>query len=111
MPPAGGLRRVEPLQGGGVGAGAVLDADDRSLGRQRDRQRAAEIRDLVAQSVSDRLGRVKTITIDKDSTTLIEGAGKKGDIQARVKQIRSQIEETTSDGVSPGSSVRSTSSV
>jgi chaperonin GroEL len=43
------------------------------------------------------LGRAKTITIDKDKTTLIEGGGKKEDIQARVRQIRSQLEETTSD--------------
>ena len=43
------------------------------------------------------LGRAKSVIIDKDSTTLIEGAGKKDDIQARVKQIRSQVEETTSD--------------
>jgi len=43
------------------------------------------------------LGRAKTITIDKDKTTLIEGGGKKDDIQARVKQIRLQLEETTSD--------------
>ncbi len=43
------------------------------------------------------LGRAKTITIDKDTTTVIEGAGKKDDIQARVKQLRSQIEDTTSD--------------
>jgi chaperonin GroEL len=43
------------------------------------------------------LGRAKTITIDKDSTILIAGAGKKEDIQARVKQIRSAIEDTTSD--------------
>ncbi|HEX2878244.1 MAG TPA: chaperonin GroEL [Polyangiaceae bacterium] len=43
------------------------------------------------------LGRAKTITIDKDHTILIAGAGKKEDIQARVKQIRSAIEDTTSD--------------
>jgi chaperonin GroEL len=43
------------------------------------------------------LGRVKTATVDKDNTTLVEGAGKKADIEARVKQIRAQIEETTSD--------------
>ncbi len=43
------------------------------------------------------LGQAKTITIDKDTTTVIEGAGKKDDIQARVKQLRSQIEDTTSD--------------
>ena len=43
------------------------------------------------------LGRVKSITIAKDTTTLIQGSGKKADIQARVGQIRAQIEDTTSD--------------
>jgi chaperonin GroEL len=43
------------------------------------------------------LGRAKRITIDKDNTTIVDGAGKKDDIEARVKTIRSQIEETTSD--------------
>jgi chaperonin GroEL len=43
------------------------------------------------------LGRCKKIKIDKDNTTIVEGAGKKDDIQGRVKQIRAQIEETTSD--------------
>jgi chaperonin GroEL len=43
------------------------------------------------------LGRAKTITVDKDTTTLIDGAGKKDDIQARIKQIRAQIEDTTSE--------------
>jgi len=43
------------------------------------------------------LGRAKRITIDKDNTTIVEGAGKKADIEARVKQIRAQVEETTSD--------------
>jgi chaperonin GroEL len=43
------------------------------------------------------LGRAKTITVDKDTTTLIDGAGKKEEIQARVKQIRAQIEDTTSE--------------
>ena len=41
------------------------------------------------------LGRAKRITVDKDNTTIVEGAGKKADIDARVKQIRAQIEETT----------------
>ena len=45
----------------------------------------------------DDLGRAKTITIDKDTTTLIDGAGKKEDIQGRVNQIRMQLEETTSE--------------
>ncbi|MGD8647971.1 MAG: chaperonin GroEL [Desulfobacterales bacterium] len=43
------------------------------------------------------LGRCKIIKIDKDNTTIVEGAGKKDDIQGRVKQIRTQIDETTSD--------------
>ena len=43
------------------------------------------------------LGQAKRVTIDKDNTTIIDGAGKKADIEARVKQIRAQIEETTSD--------------
>jgi chaperonin GroEL len=43
------------------------------------------------------LGRAKRITVDKDNTTIVEGAGKKADIEARVKQIRTQIEDTTSD--------------
>jgi len=43
------------------------------------------------------LGRAKKIMIDKDNTTIIEGAGKRSDIEGRVKQLRVQIEETTSD--------------
>jgi chaperonin GroEL len=45
----------------------------------------------------DDLGRCKRVTIDKDNTTIVEGIGKKGDIEGRIKQIRAQIEETTSD--------------
>ncbi len=43
------------------------------------------------------LGRAKTVRIDKDNTTIIDGAGERKAIEARVKQIRAQIEETTSD--------------
>ncbi len=43
------------------------------------------------------LGRAKKVTVDKDNTTIVEGAGNQADIAGRVKQIRSQIEETTSD--------------
>jgi len=43
------------------------------------------------------LGRAKKITIDKDNTTIVEGAGKQADIEGRVKAIRAQIEETSSD--------------
>lgn len=51
---------------------------------------------LETLELSD-LGTAKRITIDKESTTIIEGAGKKSDIQGRISQIRSQIEQTTSD--------------
>ncbi|MFZ5877618.1 MAG: chaperonin GroEL [Nitrospirota bacterium] len=43
------------------------------------------------------LGRAKRVTIDKDNTTIVEGAGDSSKIQGRVKQIKAQIEETTSD--------------
>src|SRR5690606_33346379 len=45
----------------------------------------------------EHLGRAKRITIDKDNTTIIEGGGKKEAIEARVKLIRREVEETTSD--------------
>ncbi|MBI4374454.1 MAG: chaperonin GroEL [Deltaproteobacteria bacterium] len=43
------------------------------------------------------LGRAKRVTIDKDNTTIVDGGGKKAAIEGRVKQIRAQVEETTSD--------------
>jgi chaperonin GroEL len=43
------------------------------------------------------LGRAKRVVIDKDNTTIVEGAGSSQDIEGRVKQIRTQVEETTSD--------------
>ncbi len=43
------------------------------------------------------LGRAKKVTIDKDNTTIVEGAGSSKDIEGRVKQIRAQVEETSSD--------------
>ncbi|TAN36749.1 MAG: chaperonin GroEL [Verrucomicrobia bacterium] len=51
---------------------------------------------LESLQISD-LGRAKRVTIDKDNTTIVEGAGKASDIQGRIAQIRRQIEETTSD--------------
>ncbi len=45
----------------------------------------------------EELGRAKKVTIDKDNTTIVEGAGKTSEIEGRVKQLRAQIEETTSD--------------
>ena len=46
---------------------------------------------------SDWLGEAKKVVIDKDNTTIVEGNGKPSDVQARIKQIRVQIEDTTSD--------------
>ncbi|MBK5102511.1 MAG: chaperonin GroEL, partial [Desulfobacteraceae bacterium] len=46
---------------------------------------------------AEMLGRAKKVSIDKDNTTIVNGAGKKTDIAARVNQIKAQIEETTSD--------------
>src|SRR5947208_16635884 len=43
------------------------------------------------------LGRCKRVVVDKDNTTLIDGAGKRAAIAARIKQIRAQLEDTTSD--------------
>src|SRR5205814_6250704 len=43
------------------------------------------------------LGRAKKVTIDKDNTTIVAGAGKASEIEGRIKQLRVQIEETTSD--------------
>jgi len=43
------------------------------------------------------LGRAKKVVIDKDNTTIVEGAGKNSEIEGRVKQIRTQVEDTTSD--------------
>jgi chaperonin GroEL len=45
----------------------------------------------------DMLGRAKRVRIDKENTTIVDGAGKKNEIQARIAQIKQQIEETTSD--------------
>jgi chaperonin GroEL len=45
----------------------------------------------------DMLGRAKKVSIDKENTTIVDGSGKKTDLDARIKQIKAQIEETTSD--------------
>jgi chaperonin GroEL len=51
---------------------------------------------LESLTVKD-LGRAKRIKVDKDNSTIVDGAGKKAEIEGRVKQIRAQVEETTSD--------------
>ncbi|MCK6484661.1 MAG: chaperonin GroEL [Phycisphaerae bacterium] len=58
----------------------------------------SEDRGLKLESVTlEQLGRAKRVVIDKDTTTIVDGAGKKSDITARAEQIRAQIEKTTSD--------------
>lgn len=56
-----------------------------------------EIGRKLEQATVNDLGVAKRIVVDKDNTTVIDGAGQKQDIQARVAQIKAQIEETTSD--------------
>lgn len=55
--------------------------------------RGMKVEDLTISQ----LGTAKTVTIDKDNTTIVDGAGSNDDIKARVNQIRAQVEETTSD--------------
>ncbi len=58
----------------------------------------SEDRGLKLESLElSQLGRAKKIVVDKDNTTIVEGAGKKADVKARADQIRAQIEKTTSD--------------
>jgi len=58
----------------------------------------SEDRGLKLENIElELMGRAKRVVIDKDNTTIIEGAGKKKDIQSRIDQIRAQIEKTTSD--------------
>ena len=51
----------------------------------------------LKETTIDMLGSARQVKVDKENTTIVEGAGTKEDIQARVKSIRAQIEETTSD--------------
>jgi chaperonin GroEL len=81
--PGFGDRRKEMMQDIAVLTGGKVISDD--LGHK-----------LEATRLED-LGQAKKITIDKDNTTIVDGAGKKADVDARVRQIRAQIEETTSD--------------
>jgi chaperonin GroEL len=81
--PGFGDRRKAMLEDIATLTGAVVVSED--MGRK-----------LEQATVAD-LGVAKRIVIDKDNTTIIDGAGKKADIQARIGMIKSQIEETTSD--------------
>ena len=81
--PGFGDRRKEMLQDIAILTGGRVISED--LGNK-----------LESAKLSD-LGRAKRVTVDKDNTTVVGGAGKKTDIDGRVKQIKAQIEETTSD--------------
>ncbi len=81
--PGFGDRRKAMLEDIGVLTGGQVISEDLGL-------------KLENVTLSD-LGRCKHVRIDKDNTTLIDGAGKKADIEGRINQIRAQIEETTSD--------------
>ena len=81
--PGFGDRRKEMLEDIAILTGGQVIAEDLGL-------------KLENVTLND-LGRAKRVTIDKDNTTIVDGAGKKADIEGRVKQIRAQIEETTSD--------------
>jgi chaperonin GroEL len=81
--PGFGDRRKEMLQDIGILTGGTAIMEELGL-------------DLEGLSLSD-LGRAKKITIDKDNTTIIEGAGKNSEIQGRITLLKSQIEGSTSD--------------
>ena len=81
--PGFGDRRKEMLQDLAVLTGGKVISED--LGEK-----------LEAVRIED-LGQARKITVDKDNTTIVDGAGKKTDVEARVKTIRAQIAETTSD--------------
>jgi chaperonin GroEL len=81
--PGFGDRRKEMLQDLAVLTGGKFISEDLGI-----KLEGVELADL---------GRAKSIVVDKENTTIVEGNGKSSDIQARVNQIRRQIEETTSD--------------
>jgi len=81
--PGFGDRRKEMLQDLAVLTGGKFITEDLGI-----KLESVELTDL---------GRAKTVVVDKENTTIVEGNGKSSDIQGRVNQIRRQIEETTSD--------------
>ncbi len=81
--PGFGDRRKDMLQDIAVLCGGQVISEDMGI-------------KLENVTLSD-LGRCKTVKIDKDNTTIVDGAGKKKDLEGRINQIRAQIEDTTSD--------------
>jgi len=82
-PPAFGDRRKDMLKDLAVLTGGQAVTEDLGL----------KLENLTLKD----LGRAKRVSIDKDNTTIVDGAGKKVDIEGRVKQLRAQIEDTTSE--------------
>jgi chaperonin GroEL len=81
--PGFGDRRKEMMQDIAILTGGRVISED--LGNKLENVKLAD------------LGKAKRITVDKDNTTIVDGAGKRTEIDARVKSIKSQVEETTSD--------------
>ena len=81
--PGFGDRRKAMLQDIAILTGGVVVSEEMGM----------KLEDLTM----DQLGRAKRIVIDKDNTTIIDGAGKADDIKSRINQIRQQIDDTTSD--------------
>jgi chaperonin GroEL len=81
--PGFGDRRKAMLEDIAVLTGGTLISEERGF--------------TLENATIDMLGSAETVTIDKDNTTIVNGAGKKEDINGRVNQIKSQIESTTSD--------------
>jgi len=81
--PGFGDRRKAMLEDIAILSGGTLIAEDLGI----------KLENVTLQM----LGKAKRVRIDKENTTIIDGAGKKADIQARIGQIKAQIEETTSD--------------
>ncbi|MAB57001.1 MAG: chaperonin GroEL [Aequorivita sp.] len=81
--PGFGDRRKAMLEDIAVLTGGTVIAEERGF--------------TLENATIDMLGSAETITIDKDNTTIVNGAGNKSDIKGRVNQIKSQIESTTSD--------------
>ncbi len=76
---------------------AQIEETTSDYDREKLQERLAKLVGGVAVIKVEDLGRAKKVTIDKDNTTIVEGAGTRKAIEGRVKQIRAQIEETTSD--------------
>merc|ERR1712195_271969 len=81
--PGFGDRRKAMLEDIAILTGATVVSEERGF--------------TLENTTIEMLGTAETVTIDKDNTTVVDGAGKKTDIKTRVGQIKSQIETTTSD--------------